>query len=178
MEPKNSLPHLRQPATFLYPKPDRSSSCPSSHFSEIHFTIILPSKPGSSKWSPSLGFPHQNPPCTSLLSLTCYMSCPFQSSRVDHPNDTWWALQSVKLIPQNMLKTPWQQWKQVDLMLWDNLTFLNYCGDMKWQQTCPKTWCKALTMRLEIPATLIALRYSLRGHVGTPRLMALSLSTR
>ena len=31
---------------------------PLSNFSKIHFNIILPSKPGFSKWSPSLRFPH------------------------------------------------------------------------------------------------------------------------
>jgi hypothetical protein len=39
----------------------------SSYFLYIHLHIILPSKPGSSKWSLSLKFPYQNP-VTPLLS--------------------------------------------------------------------------------------------------------------
>ena len=52
-------------------------SMPPSHSSKTRFNIILPSKPGSFKWSPSPRFPHQNPVCTSPLPHTCYISCPY-----------------------------------------------------------------------------------------------------
>jgi len=64
------------PITCPYPEPDQSSSCPPSHFLKIHFNIILPSIPGSSKWSLSHRFTHQNHVYTSLFH-TCYIPCPF-----------------------------------------------------------------------------------------------------
>jgi hypothetical protein len=46
---------------------------PISHFLKIHLNITLSSKPGSSKWSLSLLFPHQNPVHASPFHHTRYM---------------------------------------------------------------------------------------------------------
>ena len=46
---------------------------PTSHFLKIHLNIILPSNPGSPKWSLSLRFPHQNPVYVSSLPHMHYM---------------------------------------------------------------------------------------------------------
>jgi len=53
-----------------------------SHFLQIHFNIHLRSTPGSSTWSLSLWFPHQNPVSTPPLPYTCY---------IPHPSHSFWV---------------------------------------------------------------------------------------
>ena len=57
---------------------------PTSHFLNIHLNIILPSTPGSPKWSISLRFLHQNAVYASPLPHTSYIPRPPHSSRFDH----------------------------------------------------------------------------------------------
>ena len=59
---------------------------PAFHFLNFHLNIILPSTPGSPKWSLSLRFPHQNPVYAPFLPHTHYMPRPSHSSRFFHPN--------------------------------------------------------------------------------------------
>jgi len=57
---------------------------PTSHFLKIHLNIIVPSMPGSPKWSVSLRFSHRNPVYASPLPHARYMSRPSHSSQFDH----------------------------------------------------------------------------------------------
>jgi len=86
MEPEGSLLQSQVPATYPYPEPARSSPYPTSYILTIHFNIILPSTLGSTKWSVSLKFSHQNPVYTSPRPHTCYMPRPSHSRSDDLNN--------------------------------------------------------------------------------------------
>jgi hypothetical protein len=98
MEPEGSLPHSQVQTTCPYPEPARSSPTPTSYFLKIHLNIILPSTPGSPKWSLSLRFPHQNPVYASPIPYTRYMSLPSHSSRFYHSNNIGRGVNNVKYI--------------------------------------------------------------------------------
>ena len=100
MEPECSLSNSQVPATctvLILSQLDPVHTH-TSHYLKIHLTIILPSTPGSIMWCLSPRFPHQNPVYASPLPHTCYMPCPSHSSRFDHPNNTGWAVQIIKLL--------------------------------------------------------------------------------
>ena len=76
MEPESSLPCSQVPATCPCPEPARSG--PYTHISlpENPFYTIPSSTPGSTKWSLSPMFPHQNPINTSPLLSSICSTCP------------------------------------------------------------------------------------------------------
>ena len=59
--------------------------------------------PGSSKWSFSLTFPHQNPVYTSAVHHTGYMPCPAHSSMYDHPNNIGEEYRSLSSLLRSFL---------------------------------------------------------------------------
>jgi len=74
---------------------------PTSHFLKIHLNIILPSTPGSPKWSLSFRFPHQNPVHASPITHTRYMAGPSHSSWFYHPNNIGCGVQIINLLKPN-----------------------------------------------------------------------------
>ena len=65
------------------------------HFLNTHFNIILPSTPKSSKWSPSIRFPHQNPVFTSPVAHVSHLPLTSHSSGFYHPNNAWWGVENL-----------------------------------------------------------------------------------
>lgn len=97
MEPNGSSQCLQQPTTCLYPEPDQSSPCPSSHF-VTNFNIIMPSTLRSSEWPFCVRFPHQNRVRTSSLPATYRLSRSSHSPSFDHPDNIWWAVQIMEIL--------------------------------------------------------------------------------
>ena len=87
MEPEGSLPHSQVPANCPILSQIDPVHNSTSHFLTTHFNIILPSTPGSPKWSLFLSFPHQNPVYAPPLPHTRYMPRPSHSSRFYPSND-------------------------------------------------------------------------------------------
>jgi len=77
------------------------------HFSNVHFTIILPSKTRSSKWSFPSGFPTK--PLYAFLIFPCVLhELPILSPSLNHLNNIGWRLQvmilfTIKFSPASCL---------------------------------------------------------------------------
>ena len=85
MQQEGSLPHLQVPILCQLDP----IHTPTSHFLKIHLNIIIPSTSGSSKWSLSFRFPHQNPVYTSPLPHTRHMPRPSHSEKEVYCTKFW-----------------------------------------------------------------------------------------
>ena len=66
--------------------------------SNAHSNIILPSTPGSSKWSLSLRFSHQNPICIPPLPHTCHMPNTTHSYIFYKLKNILWLIRIMKIL--------------------------------------------------------------------------------
>ena len=78
-----------------------SLSAHTFYFFKIHFNIIFPSTPRSSKWSYPLRYPHQNPACTSPVPHTCNIPHPSRSSWFDRPKNSQATITKLLVTPSS-----------------------------------------------------------------------------
>jgi hypothetical protein len=74
------------------------------NFRKFHSNIILPPTPTSSVRSLPFRFPNQTIVSISHVFHARYISSSFHPPWHDHPNDTWWCVQVMKLVCD---VTPW-----------------------------------------------------------------------
>jgi hypothetical protein len=96
-----SLPYSQQPPTYLYPEPSKVIPCPPSCFFKIHFTVILPSMPGSLQLFLSFRCYHLNPECTSRMQYNCHISSSIYPPWFELLHNIWWTVQIMKLFTKH-----------------------------------------------------------------------------
>ena len=87
-----ALTTIRHLSILGQPKPVH---IPTSHLLQIRRNIVHPSTPRSPHWSLSLRFPHQDPMQPPLLTHTCHMPSPSQSSWFYQPHNIGWGVQII-----------------------------------------------------------------------------------
>ena len=86
--------HKRPPPVSILGQPN-PVHIPTSHLLEIDPNIIHPSMRRSPQWSLSLRFPHQDPIHPPLLTHTCHMPSPPNSSQFYHLHNIGWGVQII-----------------------------------------------------------------------------------
>ena len=107
---------------------------PPSHFLKIQLGIILPSMPGSSKWSLSIRFPDQIPVYSSFLPHTCYMPHP-SHSRFYHLNNIGWGVQFILQPPDSDQYHSQLSWNFVHLIYSNGISYLSICDQSGYESS-------------------------------------------
>ena len=115
---------------------------PTFHFLKIHLNIILPSTPGSPKWSLFLRFPHQNPVHASPTPHTRYMPRPFHSSWFYHSHNIEWGVQIKYLFIEFLIVCTYDLFALVLVLCCKNVYFAARTSAL-----CGPFWCANVRCR-------------------------------